>query len=76
MATYLGNVMIQVQEKIEGQLTACPGKDCGRQPKHWVVRGKNLHMLECTPCGNRTPKFSTFNEAVAAWESQAVEVIR
>ena len=60
--------------KIEGELTPCPGQRCGRQPKHWIdCRGGGQHLLECSPCQNRTPKFPTFQEAVEAWEQQKVE---
>jgi Zn ribbon nucleic-acid-binding protein len=58
---------IQRQIPIEGTLAACP--TCRKQPKHYVTLGKELHHLECPPCGTRTPKFSTFGAAVEKWES-------
>jgi hypothetical protein len=61
---------MQRQVKIAGELTPCPG--CKRQPKHYHDGRGNRHFLECSPCQNRTPAYSTFNEAVAAWESQRV----
>lgn len=62
---------------ITGTLTPCPGVGCGRQPKHWLdLRGAGQHLLECSPCQNRTPRFASFQEAVEAWESQRVEIIR
>lgn len=59
--------MIQVEEKIEGQLAPCKG--CGRQPRHYLVRGRGQHLLECAPCGTRTAKLPTFQQAVEAWEA-------
>lgn len=60
--------MIQIQRKIEGQLAPC--SNCGGQPKHYEVRGKQTHLLECSPCRMRTAAFSTLQEAVEAWEKQ------
>lgn len=60
--------MIQRQMKIEGELAGCPG--CGRQPKHYHVLGKNMHFLECAPCGLRTARMSSLQEAIALWEAQ------
>lgn len=59
--------MVQVMVPIEGTLAACPS--CGRQPRHYEVRGKGTHLLECAPCNSRTPKFPTFQQAVEAWEA-------
>lgn len=61
--------------RIEGSLAPCPGQGCGRQPKHWQDGRGDRHFLECSPCQNRTPPFATFNEAVAAWETQDVKRI-
>jgi len=58
---------MQRQVKIEGTLAECPA--CKRQPKHWLdMRQGGTHALECSPCGTRTPLFSTFQEAVEYWE--------
>lgn len=65
--------MIQTNVRIEGQLAAC---SCGRQPKHWFVRGKNLHFLECSPCGERTSKHPTFQQAVEAWEARELRIVK
>lgn len=62
--------MTQRQIRIDGELTACK---CNRQPKHYVHMGKDLHFLEYPPCGVRTGKFDTFQEAVEQWEAQHVE---
>jgi hypothetical protein len=59
--------MIQTLIPIEGQLATCR---CGKQPKHWLVRGKDQHFLECAPCNVRTQKYGTFQEAIEAWEAQ------
>lgn len=59
--------MIQRQIHIDGTLAACPG--CGKQPKHYHVLGKDLHLLECPPCGLRTAKMATFQQAVELWEA-------
>lgn len=56
---------LQEQTRISGTLTAC---DCGRQPKAWHARGKGLFFLECSPCGERTAKYPTLNQAIDAWE--------
>lgn len=58
--------MVQQQMKLEGQLAGCPS--CQRQPKHYYVYGKGLHLLECAPCGLRTAKMPTLQQAVEAWE--------
>ena len=60
--------MIQTQIKIEGQLAQCPG--CGKQPRAYHVLGKNLYLLECYPCGLRTAKQPTMQQAVEQWEAQ------
>ncbi len=61
---------MQVMVKIEGKLAPCPKPGCGAQPKHWNDRRRGgTHFLECV-CGNRTPAYPTFNEAVASWEQQ------
>lgn len=60
--------MIQRQVPIEGTLAACPG--CGRQPRHYHVLGKDLHLLECSPCSLRTAKMPTLQQAIELWESQ------
>lgn len=59
--------MVQYSVKIEGQLAGCPG--CSRQPRAYHVRGKDLYLLECSPCGLRTAKMPTLQEAVAQWEA-------
>lgn len=58
--------MIQKQMKIEGQLAPCQG--CKGQPKVYHVHGKGRWLLECAPCGVRTAKHGTLQEAVEAWE--------
>jgi hypothetical protein len=65
---------VQVMVRIEGQLSPCPGSECGRQPKHWVDhRGGQLHFLECSPCGmSSTAKYPTFQQAVEEWELKRV----
>jgi hypothetical protein len=50
-----------------GLFAACA---CGRQPKHISERWDRAHWMECPPCGVRTAKFGTAQEAVAAWEAQ------
>jgi Zn ribbon nucleic-acid-binding protein len=66
--------MLQYQVKIEGELCACPR--CGRQPKHYLVRGKNLHILECPPCNISTGKWPTLQQAIESWEnSQTVTIV-
>ena len=55
---------------IEGDLLAC--HVCGKQPRHWHELGGNLHFLECSPCGSRTPKLPTFTQAIQAWETSTV----
>lgn len=57
-----------------GLLAACPG--CGKQPKHILRLGKNLHFLECPPCGTRTAKFPTAQQAVEAWEAHETTYAR
>lgn len=53
--------------RLRGQIAACPG--CGRQPMYVQnkIRG-GQHWLECPPCGTRTSRFGTLNEAVESWE--------
>lgn len=58
--------MIQTLRPIPGPLTGCP--QCDRQPKHCHVRGRDLHSLECPPCGLRTARLSSFSDALTAWE--------
>lgn len=58
--------MIQEQIKVEGQFAPCI---CGRQPRIYRVRGRELFLLECAPCGTRTPKLPTLQQAVEAWEA-------
>jgi hypothetical protein len=60
--------MIQRQIKIEGTLAGCPG--CGKQPKHYHVLGRDQHLLECYPCGLRTAKMPTLQQAIELWEAQ------
>ena len=62
----------QHQIRIEGELAACR---CSKQPKHYHEPGRDLHFLECSPCGVRTGKFATFQEAVAQWEAQQIEAV-
>lgn len=59
--------MIQTSRRLPGTLTGCP--DCGRQPFHVHVRGPGKHFMECPPCELRTARFSTLQQAVAAWEN-------
>lgn len=58
--------MYQFEDPIKGELRACT---CGKQPRHYVARGKGLHMLECPPCGVSTGKHPTLQQAVEAWEA-------
>jgi len=53
--------------RLQGQIAACPG--CGHQPMYVQnkIRG-GQHWLECPPCGTRTSRFGTLNEAVESWE--------
>ena len=60
--------MIQKQVIIEGTLATCPG--CGRQPRHYHVLGVDTHFLECSPCGLRTAKMPTLQQAIELWEAQ------
>lgn len=50
---------------LEGKISPCA---CARQPRHLHRLGKNVHALECPPCGVRTAFFPTLQEAVAEWE--------
>lgn len=59
--------MIQVQHKLTGNVIPCGS--CGRMPKYYSIRGSNTHMLECSPCGTRTPKSASLAIAVRAWEA-------
>jgi len=61
---------MQREERMTGSLAACR---CGKQPKHYVTLGKDLHHLECPPCGLRTAKLPTLQEAVECWEAQGTE---
>ena len=63
--------MIQTARKLPGSLAGCP--ECGRQPYHVHVRGKDRHFLECPPCELRTPRHDTLQQAIAAWETMADE---
>lgn len=58
--------MIQTLRPIPGPLTGCP--QCGRQPKHCHVLGRDLHSLECPPCELRTARLPNIAAAIAAWE--------
>lgn len=58
--------MIQAEVPLSGTLRACT---CKRQPRHFEVRGKGLHILECPPCGVSTGKHPTLQQAVEAWEA-------
>lgn len=58
--------MLQRAVPIEGQLTPCT---CERQPKHYLCLGKNLHFLECAPCGVTTRKYASFQLAADEWEA-------
>lgn len=58
---------MQREIKIEGTLAACRG--CKGQPRHILTLGRNLHHLECCPCGVRTAKCATLQEAVQHWEA-------
>jgi len=60
--------MWQQQHPINGSLAGCPS--CDRQPKLYHVAGKDLYFLECAPCGLRTAKMPTRQQAVEMWESQ------
>ena len=62
--------MTQRQIRINGELNQC---SCGKQPKHYQQLGKDTHFLECPPCGVRTAKYPTFQEAVSDWENRTVE---
>ena len=66
--------MIQYEIKIDGKLANCPS--CGRQPRVYGVRGKEQRLLECAPCGIRTAKLPTMQEAVAMWERQETQPVR
>lgn len=62
--------MIQRARKLPGAIAPCPC--CGKQP--FVVEQARLVFLECPPCGSRTAKRETLQEAVASWEaSETVE---
>jgi hypothetical protein len=63
--------MIQVAVPLVEALSPC---SCGRQPRHYNVRGKDLHFLECSPCGTRTAKHATYQEAMGSWESNSTHL--
>jgi len=66
---------MQKMVPIQGKLAPCPKQDCGRQPKHWHdLRRGGTHFLECM-CGNKTPSYSTFTEAVTYWEHQIPQLL-
>jgi hypothetical protein len=66
---------MQREVKITGKLAACRG--CGGQPRHINTIGKDLHHLECCPCGVRTPKCATLQQAVEHWEvNETVDTLR
>lgn len=57
--------MIQRESKLTGELAVCA---CGRQPRHYEVLGKMLHVLECPPCGRSTGKHAALQQTVEVWE--------
>jgi|JI10StandDraft_1071094.scaffolds.fasta_scaffold2495550_2 hypothetical protein len=60
--------------RLSGTLTSCA---CERQPMHVERRGYGgTHWLECPPCGTRTPRFPSLNEAVEAWERAEYSPLR
>lgn len=60
--------MIQKQVTHDPELPHCTG--CRRPGKHWVVLGKNMHMIECSRCGISTAKHAEFGAALAQWGAQ------
>jgi hypothetical protein len=58
--------VLQRAVRIDGLLAPC---SCGRQPKHYHSPGKDLHFLECAPCGVTTRRYSSFQLAVDEWEA-------
>ena len=66
--------MMQYMIPLDGPLTLC--HSCGKQPRHWHEPGPDLHFLECSPCGSRTPKLPTFTQAIQAWETSTVTPLK
>jgi hypothetical protein len=52
----------------DGLFAGCPS--CAKQPKHIAEKWDRFHWFECPPCGVRTAKFGSAQEAAAAWEAQ------
>lgn len=57
--------MIQVQISHPHPLPAC--RQCGKPPRHYIVRGKDLHLIECAPCGITSGKHPSLAQALAVW---------
>lgn len=58
--------MIQTMRKLDGEISPCP--QCGRQPFHVHVRGRELHFFECPPCELKSVRKPTMQEALQTWE--------
>lgn len=48
-----------------GTLTPC---GCSKQPRHLHRIGKDVHALDCPPCGARTSFYPSVQQAVEEWE--------
>jgi hypothetical protein len=48
-----------------GTVTSCL---CGKQPRHLHRIGKDVHAVDCPPCGTRTAFHATVQEALQEWE--------
>ena len=65
--------MIQRMHPMTGEV--CPCK-CGKQPHAYSV-GHHLWMLECSPCGVRTAKRASLQEALEDWSaSELLNTVR
>lgn len=58
-----------IEKPLGGPVRPCT---CGKQPKHIYTKGRDLHALECPPCGVRTARFPMLSLALQAWETSTV----
>lgn len=57
----------------EGQITPC---SCGKQPRHLHRLGKDIHAIDCPPCGVRTGFYPSVQQALEEWEVSRNVVVK
>lgn len=58
-----------VQQKVEGDVSPCPGTKCGgKQPMFFLNSGNNCVHAECPLCRITLWECGSLQEAIEVWE--------